>query len=280
MIGRLTMMNTTDLARLAWRRLSRVGVLSTPMARLREQLETLQFGLDRSTQRSLEHDVAQCANGADLFALSNRVFGPQQIEREILGFIELAKRGAPRTICEIGTANSGTTFLFSRAFESVDLVIGIDLFVRRRRHLNHLKRTGQKLALVDGDTGSAATRAKVLSELGGRSIDVLFIDGDHSLAGVSRDFRLYAPLVCDGGLVAFHDIVEDSFTRTGVRTEHWTGDVPRFWRALKEHYRETYEFIASPGQDGLGIGVVRFDGSLPRMASLGHLPNTPDEPQA
>ena len=43
--------------------------------------------------------------------------------------------------------------------------------------------------------------------LAGRPLDVLFIDGDHSYDGVASDFAAYGPLVRQGGLIGFHDIV-------------------------------------------------------------------------
>jgi MMP 1-O-methyltransferase len=36
-------------------------------------------------------------------------------------------------------------------------------------------------------------------------IDVLFIDGDHSITGCTNDFNLYAKKVIPGGFLAFHD---------------------------------------------------------------------------
>ena len=36
-------------------------------------------------------------------------------------------------------------------------------------------------------------------------IDLLFIDGDHSEAGVAEDWELWSPLVVPGGTVVFHD---------------------------------------------------------------------------
>ena len=36
--------------------------------------------------------------------------------------------------------------------------------------------------------------------------DVIFIDGDHSLRGVTADFENYWPMVKPGGLMIFHDI--------------------------------------------------------------------------
>jgi len=37
------------------------------------------------------------------------------------------------------------------------------------------------------------------------SIDLLFIDGDHSAEGVKRDYELYVSKVKPGGLILFHD---------------------------------------------------------------------------
>lgn len=36
-------------------------------------------------------------------------------------------------------------------------------------------------------------------------IGLLFIDGDHRYEGVKSDFEGFAPWVCEGGIVAFHD---------------------------------------------------------------------------
>jgi len=36
-------------------------------------------------------------------------------------------------------------------------------------------------------------------------LDVLFLDGDHTYADVSADFRAWSPFVAPGGYVAFHD---------------------------------------------------------------------------
>jgi MMP 1-O-methyltransferase len=39
-------------------------------------------------------------------------------------------------------------------------------------------------------------------------IDLLFIDGDHSLKGCQLDFDLYSPKIVKGGFIAFHDFYE------------------------------------------------------------------------
>jgi len=39
--------------------------------------------------------------------------------------------------------------------------------------------------------------------------DMLFIDGDHSAAGVREDIRLFRPWVRSGGIIAFHDYIPE-----------------------------------------------------------------------
>ena len=42
-----------------------------------------------------------------------------------------------------------------------------------------------------------------------RSIDILFIDGDHSYEGAKRDWDLFSPFVKPFGSVIFHDTLWD-----------------------------------------------------------------------
>jgi len=114
---------------------------------------------------------------------------------------------------------------------------------------------GRKLVSLAGDSHSEAMRDRVREALDGRPLDALFIDGDHSYDGVKRDWELYSPLVRPGGVIGLHDVQEDYATSRGTQTAAISGEVPRFWRELREG-RKTEELIADPAQDGYGIGVV------------------------
>ena len=46
-------------------------------------------------------------------------------------------------------------------------------------------------------------------------MNYLFLDGDHSHAGVRCDFEIYGPMVRKGGIIVFHDIVEGTPERMG-----------------------------------------------------------------
>jgi len=86
--------------------------------------------------------------------------------------------------------------------------------------------------------------------LKGRSVDFLFIDGDHSYGGVVADFNSYAPLSARHGLIALHDIAPDH------GSAH-SGDVPLFWWDLSNRYK-SWGIIEATGQDCYGIGVIQM----------------------
>ncbi len=83
--------------------------------------------------------------------------------------------------------------------------------------------------------------------LGPRPIELLFIDGDHTLEGVRRDLELYAPLLADDGLVAFHDIVPGQHASVG--------GVPQFWVELGAAC-QVRELVRDWAQGEAGVGLV------------------------
>lgn len=52
---------------------------------------------------------------------------------------------------------------------------------------------------------SAESVSKLKELLGGRNVDMVFIDGDHEYAEVKRDIELYRPFLEEGGLLCGHD---------------------------------------------------------------------------
>jgi predicted O-methyltransferase YrrM len=84
------------------------------------------------------------------------------------------------------------------------------------------------------------------------TLDLLFIDGDHSYAGVKRDFALYSPIVRPAGMIVFHDIAPHDTHKFPLEP---ACEVDRFWREIKDSYRHT-EIIDSPDQGWAGVGVL------------------------
>jgi hypothetical protein len=63
---------------------------------------------------------------------------------------------------------------------------------------------------------SAAALPQVMAQLGGRKCQLLFIDGDHTAAGVRADVRGYVPLVALGGTVVFDDFNDAAVARAAA----------------------------------------------------------------
>ena len=191
--------------------------------------------------------------------------GVSQIGAEITAFMAYAAEHRPIRVCEIGTLYGGTTVLLSRVSPSVRLMVGIDLRIANRRFLNGLNPEGQSLHLIEGSSLEPETFERLAGILGGEHLDLLFIDGSHHYEDVRSDFVRFRELVRPGGLIAFHDIVEDYATRYGRPTAMWAGGVPQVWRELRDGYQYR-EFVRDPDQDGLGIGVIEYDAGVPLPA--------------
>ena len=199
---------------------------------------------------------ARAATPSEWLGVSREHFGvgALQVGEEILALLELAASNTTRVACEIGAWDAGTSLLMSRALPGLETLVVVDLYVKNRWRLREDVPSGQAIHVVDGDSRHPRTVARVRRRLGGRQIDFLLIDGDHSFEGVMNDFLTYRHLVRPGGLIAFHDIVPVRNPGSGLSA----GDVPEAWGLIKPLY-PSRELVADREQDGFGIGVVTYD---------------------
>lgn len=192
-----------------------------------------------------------------------------QKKAEIVDLLRLLERARPRRVAEIGTANGGTLFMLTQIAAPDATIVSVDLpggklgGVSSSRHHRYpwwrgrlyrgFAREDQSVHVLRADSGAVSTVEGVRRRLPGGEVDFLFIDGDHSYEGVRRDFELYSALVADGGLVAFHDIVQ---TRPGGHGD--PGDVPAFWSEVRNHRGVVAEFVEDWQWGSCGIGVIRL----------------------
>jgi predicted O-methyltransferase YrrM len=156
-------------------------------------------------------------------------------------------------VLEIGCWDGGTLFLWSRVAASDALLVTVDIGGGPFGDASPLAVLCRGMAaaeqrvttLFGRNSHAASTFAEIRGVLADRPVDFLFIDGDHSYAGVRQDFETYGALVRGGGLIALHDI-------TPGRDP--TIEVPRFWSELKRT-RPVEELVA--GDESFGIGLVR-----------------------
>jgi len=179
-----------------------------------------------------------------------------QVPSEFLQMQQRVLAAKPAVILEIGTAKGATLLgwcrIASKKVISVDLPGGIHGGgyppIKQRLYKEFVAdRPGIDIHLIQADSHSMATRKLAEEKLSGNLIDVLFIDGDHSYAGVKSDFELWSPLVRCGGLVIFHDILHHKMVA------HC--EVDQLWNELKTLYQHE-EYIDDPDQGWAGIGIL------------------------
>jgi predicted O-methyltransferase YrrM len=194
--------------------------------------------------------------------MASRYFQPMQIKSEILTLLARVQGLRPERICEIGGGRGGTAFLLASAAPDAQLVsVDIAYAPAMIAAIRAFQPARQTVRCLPCDSHDPQTGATLVRMFGGRAIDVLLIDGDHAFDGVRQDFRLYAPLVRCGGIVAIHDIIPDHRARFGKNTTNDSGEVPEFWKLLKDRYPYTHrEYVADHEQDGYGIGVLEWRG--------------------
>jgi predicted O-methyltransferase YrrM len=206
-------------------------------------------GAGRALRRARPATLDDAIEFAERFEYARISVRPVQVASEIRDFLGLLADDPPGAILEIGTAQGGTLFLLSRIARDNATLVSIDLPAdTQRAQVNRsLGRARQRVVFLAADSHRSETHAEVVEVLGGKQLDLLFIDGDHTRAGVEADFRMYAPLVRKGGLVALHDIVPGR--REAV------GGVPDFWQEIRTD--GAIEFVEDWAQGGWGIGVLR-----------------------
>jgi len=170
---------------------------------------------------------------------------------EIIALARAVATLKPKIILEIGTARAGTLLVWSSI--ASEQVITCDLVHRdaQRPLLEALPPPASKcqVKLLTGNSHEAVFKQRVAQELGGRKADFLFIDGDHTESGVAQDYNDYKEFVRPGGIIAFHDIVEDQPLPDN--------QVYHFWKKVKPG-QVTEEFVNDPKQCGFGIGIIRM----------------------
>ena len=181
---------------------------------------------------------------------------PFQVKAEITQLLKIVALLKPKTLMEIGTANGGTLFLFSRVAGPDALILSLDLpagrfgggySVWKFPLYRSFATAEQRISLIRANSHNPKTLEKIEGILGRQKLDFLFIDGDHTYEGVMRDFEMYSSLVRKGGIIAFHDIVPGPPKNVGA--------VPQFWHQICGNYK-FLEIVRDWNQGGFGIGVI------------------------
>jgi predicted O-methyltransferase YrrM len=257
--------------------------LSAPLAKAVQQLiqgeASPDGGPEREQATTVLRDLGwlrdEPADLDSLVAKAQDVFPAVQNPNELRAFLEAAAERRPKTVVEIGTAAGGTFYCLSQIADPSALLVSIDFLGgnygggQTNLECKLFATFGpptQKFEFIRQRSFHHSTRENLRNLLGGREIDLLFIDGDHSYAAVRSDYEMYHPLVAEDGMIAFHDILE-----IPADAKDWQrgNEVSIFWKELSQRVnsREILDRDFPPaGWDGrearsrfwppLGIGLV------------------------
>lgn len=177
---------------------------------------------------------------------------------ELDGFIAFLRQQNVRSYLEIGARHGDTFHAVMSALPAGSLGVAVDLpgglwgkessKQQLKLAVEDLRAKGYTIHCLFGDSQSAEMRARVAEFA---PFDAVFIDGDHTLAGVTRDWYNYREMA---PMIGFHDIVGTGQREN--RTKHAV-DVPILWQKIKQEVIEAGGGVSEwiEEQSSMGIGV-------------------------
>ena len=128
----------------------------------------------------------------------------------------IQKLKGPLVGAEIGVCLGVTTELYASEIENLTKLYAIDHYpsfvdwngtvVSAERQSCMKEHARNRLARFDNIEFRYTTSEEFVSTIEDNSLDFIFIDGDHSYEGASKDFRNFLPKVKSGGIFAGHDL--------------------------------------------------------------------------
>lgn len=163
---------------------------------------------------------------ADLTGLTDRFFNAGELD----ALIHLVASVHPKTVIEFGCHEGRAAAAILRNVPGIEAYVGIDVvpgYVTikecQRKEVpdnpGRLAQTDTRFRLILRPGGSFDLRPSDLPPC-----DAVFIDADHSRAGVRNDYALAKEVIRPGGIIIFHDdnklpVVEVSETLDELYTE-------------------------------------------------------------
>lgn len=172
-----------------------------------------------------------------------------QREEEMAWFAALLARENVRSYLEIGSKFGGSLGRMAQAMPTGSRIVSVDMpnGTASQPHLEgcvaRLQGLGYDANLFLGDS----TEPKIIASVAALGpYDACFIDANHTLPYVTKDWENYGPMA---RIVAFHDIA--FVQKAGGRYKGI--EVPQFWESIKGGYRHEECRLDGPHN---GIGVL------------------------
>lgn len=151
----------------------------------------------------------------------------------------------PERVLEVGCYEGGTVWHW---LQMARTVVAVDDLMRNGDEWDDwADEAGSRLYRLQGSSHDDWV-VEAAHDLG--PYDFIFIDADHTYDAVRADFKNYAPMLAEGGVIALHDILP----RPGY-------GVSQLWGQIKDsgcaRWMEICQNSVEPGNEGrCGIGIA------------------------
>jgi predicted O-methyltransferase YrrM len=156
--------------------------------------------------------------------------------------IWLAKKGKPEVIVELGT-NKGSGALAFRIGAPCARIVTVD--IRPSPNAQSLKQ--HKIEHIISDSCSPP----VVDGIKDGTVDILFVDAQHTVGAVLKDYFTWWPKVSQNGVILVDDIglMDGRAFNPGKEMSH----MPYAWQLIKEYQGVCFEFPCLHPAAGFGI---------------------------
>lgn len=151
-------------------------------------------------------------------------------------------------VLEIGSFKGKTTVFLSHAIKALDLekqLHTIDPYTGEASEVgcsdenieSAYETFKEATANLDNHEHVRAYSDETLSQFEDTTFSLVFVDGDHTYEGVMADYRNYAPLLADGGIMVFDDYANPQWPGVGRAVEAIIGEGKltvdrRMWKTI------------------------------------------------
>lgn len=179
---------------------------------------------------------------------------PDQFKIEFEMLLDIYHKLNPKRVLEIGVKVGGTLYQWLKHTEPGASIVAIDL-PHGPWGISYMPNVddwykwagefGQTLRVFLTNSRYPKTVREV-ERLG--PYDFIFVDGDHTVAGVACDYLTYRRMVRPGGVMVFHDILPD---RSDSKIE-----IYKYWQDIRKVETNMVELTSWQEQGSRGIGVI------------------------
>jgi cephalosporin hydroxylase len=195
-----------------------------------------------------------------------------QLPEDMFRIQEIIHRLQPDVIIETGVAHGGSLIFYATLFEAMGRgqVIGVDVEIRpHNRKAIEEHALARRVTLVEGDSKSMETLARVRSRLAPSDRVMVLLDSNHRKDHVLGELESYGPLVTAGSYIVAMDGIMAEVAGAPRTQPDWVHDNPI---AAVEAFLEGHpEFVLDEPAFAFNEGAVRNRVTYWPSAFLRHL---------